>query len=174
MAAEKGGASVQLRLAKKYAAGEGVRKDPEQAVKWYRRAAEQNNNPEAQWELGQIYLKGIGVPVDAAEGTKWVGRAGANGHKEANAALPRLTLIRDADRGEVAAQLQMGKNYDRGAPGFTVDKKEAAKWFTKAAGQGSLEAQLRLSEMCMTGEGLPQSIPDSVRWLEKEIGRAHV
>jgi len=53
-----------------YAHGFGVTQDNMEAVKWYRKAAEQND-AEAQWSLGICYGNGIGVAtnfVEAASG----------------------------------------------------------------------------------------------------------
>ena len=44
--------------------------DYPQAVKWFRKAAEQGN-AFAQFNLGQIYTQGKGVPQDYAEAVKW-------------------------------------------------------------------------------------------------------
>jgi TPR repeat protein len=41
----------------------GVEKDTQQAVTWYRKAAEQNN-PDAQMNLGRMYENGIGLKKD--------------------------------------------------------------------------------------------------------------
>jgi TPR repeat protein len=41
-----------------YANGQGVAKDEVEAVKWWRKAAEQNE-AEAQYELGNFYANGL-------------------------------------------------------------------------------------------------------------------
>jgi TPR repeat protein len=51
-------------------AGEGVVKDSVEAVRWYRKAAEQGM-AEAQHNLGAAYLSGDGVPTDLAEAYFW-------------------------------------------------------------------------------------------------------
>ena len=47
-----------------------VKKDPEKAAKWLKRAAEQNH-PRASYRLIQMYEDGRGVAKDAAEAEKW-------------------------------------------------------------------------------------------------------
>ncbi len=46
-----------------YADGQGVAKDEVEAVKWYRKAAEQND-AQAQYNLGVCYADGQGVAKD--------------------------------------------------------------------------------------------------------------
>jgi len=47
-----------------YANGEGVPKDSVQAVKWFRKAAEQGD-ADSQFNLGVMYANGEGVPKDS-------------------------------------------------------------------------------------------------------------
>ena len=49
-----------------------------QAVKWYRRAAEQGGTI-AQYELGALYAIARGVPKDHAEAVKWYRKAADGG-----------------------------------------------------------------------------------------------
>jgi TPR repeat protein len=53
-----------------YEKGQGVPKDDAEAVKWYRKAAEQGNAG-AQDKLGAMYADGRGVPKDDAEAVRW-------------------------------------------------------------------------------------------------------
>jgi TPR repeat protein len=57
-------------------------KDAAEAVKWYRRAAEQGY-AEAQDRLGVCYYLGIGVPKDFAEAYKWFILASDKGDEDA-------------------------------------------------------------------------------------------
>ena len=45
-----------------------------EAVKWYRKAAEQGN-ADAQYALGKCYLKGSGVAADKAKAKSWLLKA---------------------------------------------------------------------------------------------------
>jgi uncharacterized protein len=53
-----------------YFNGQGVRQNYAEAVKWYRKAAEQGY-AWAQYNLGFMYFHGQGVPQDYAEAAKW-------------------------------------------------------------------------------------------------------
>ena len=63
--------------------------DMEEAVKWYRKAAEQGNAT-AQTFLGGCYANGRGVSEDMAEAVKWWRRAAGQGHAQAKEYLRNL------------------------------------------------------------------------------------
>jgi len=67
-------AEAQFNLAVKYATGDGVPKNDAEAVKWYRKAAEQGEVT-AQSNLGAMYHNGDGVPKNDAEAAKWYRKA---------------------------------------------------------------------------------------------------
>ena len=60
--------------------------DNEEAVKWYRRAAEQGD-VEAQTKFGDCYFYGHGLPKDEADGLKWYRKAGDQGYASAQYCL---------------------------------------------------------------------------------------
>ena len=62
-----------------YFGGEGVREDKEEAVKWFRKAAEQGI-AEAQFQLGNCYFNGEGVREDKTEALKWFRKAAEQGY----------------------------------------------------------------------------------------------
>src|SRR6266699_2348118 len=80
--AEAGDAESQVELGRRYDKGEGVAKDPAEAVQWYRKAAEQND-AEGQLYLGLSYVKGEGVAEDLVEAYKWLLLAARQGDESA-------------------------------------------------------------------------------------------
>ena len=62
-----------------YDYGKGVLEDDKEAVKWYRKAAEQGLAG-AQYNLGVMYGSGDGVLQDYVNSYAWTDIAGANGH----------------------------------------------------------------------------------------------
>ncbi len=60
-----------------------------EAVKWWRKAAEQGDE-RAQYNLGRCYDKGEGVAQDKTEAIKWYRKAAEQGHEKAKAALKKL------------------------------------------------------------------------------------
>jgi TPR repeat protein len=77
--AEKGNADAQLILGQMYMRGQGVLKDSEQAIKWFKASAAQGNAG-AQFFLGSMYL----LPhKDIAEGVKWLRLSAEQGEQDA-------------------------------------------------------------------------------------------
>ena len=85
-----------------------------EAVKWYRKAADQGYAA-AQYDLGFSYNLGLGVSQDYTEAVKWYRKA--------------------AEQGFADAQYNLGCCYGLGQ-GVPQDYAEAVKWFRKAAEQG--------------------------------------
>jgi len=75
-------AETTLQIGRCYETGDGVGKDEEEAVKWYRMAAEQGN-VRAMIELGKCYTFGIGVRKNRATAFQWLRKAAEHGHVKA-------------------------------------------------------------------------------------------
>ena len=73
-----------------YQDGLGVEQDDKEAVKWFRKAAEQGL-PEAQRCIGWMYQDGLGVEKDDKEAVKWFRKAAEQGYEPAKAALKELS-----------------------------------------------------------------------------------
>ena len=65
-----------------YDKGQGVPQDHEEALKWYRLAAEQGDAV-AQDNLSGMYFQGHGVPQDYVSAHMWINLAASNGDKDA-------------------------------------------------------------------------------------------
>ncbi|HHV6447566.1 TPA: tetratricopeptide repeat protein, partial [Haemophilus influenzae] len=75
-------ANVQFNLGVMYAKGQGVKQDDFEAVKWFRKAAEQGH-AKAQAILGFSYLLGErGVQVNKSLAKEWFGKACDNGNQD--------------------------------------------------------------------------------------------
>jgi TPR repeat protein len=152
---EADGGSVQAmrNLAELYLTGGGVRRDPEQAVRWLRLAADRGDAV-AQNDLGFLSSEGQGVEQDQAEAVRWF----------------RLS----ADQGEATAQFNLGLRYDKG-DGVAQDLAEAAELYRQAGEQGHAGAQFQLGGMYDEGRGVAQDIERSIHWyrLAAQQGHAH-
>lgn len=105
-----------------YLLGIGVTKDYDQALKWLRKAAE-NNVAKAQSSLGSMYYRGNGVTKSYAKALKWFRRA--------------------AERGFADAQYNLAYMYGVGE-GVPQSFRWAYIWSTLAAADGNTKAtQLR-------------------------------
>jgi len=101
-----------------YAKGLGVSQDDREAVKWYRKAAEQGDAL-AQYNLGGMYDEGQGVPQNDGEAAKW--------------------YLRAAEQGIANAQYNLALMYHDGL-GVPLDYVQAFKWFDIAARGGDENA----------------------------------
>jgi TPR repeat protein len=106
-----------------YKNGRGVAKDEAEAVKWYRKAAEQNHD-QAQYNLGNSYFSGQGVATNYVEAVKWWRQAAEQNYDQ--------------------AQYTLGVCY-RDGHGVATNYVEAVKWFRKAAEQDFAGAQSNLA-----------------------------
>ena len=122
-----------------------IQKNYTEAVKWFRKAAEQGY-AYAQKMLGLCYYYGQGVSQDYAEAVKWYRKA--------------------AEQGYADAQNTLGVCYYYGQ-GVSQDYAEAVKWYRKAAEQGNAEAQYRLGVCYYNGLGVDQDDAEAVKWYRK-------
>jgi TPR repeat protein len=93
-----------------YEKGQGLDLDYAEAVKWYRKAADQGD-AWAQTNLGAMYANGQGVSQDYTEALRWYRKA--------------------AEQGFARAQNNLGVMYNYGQ-GVGQDYKQAVYWYQKA------------------------------------------
>jgi TPR repeat protein/formylglycine-generating enzyme required for sulfatase activity len=176
-----GDPTAQLTLGVFYSNGHFVKMDDPEAVKWYRRAAEQGL-AKAQFNLGVMYGAGEGVPKNDAEAVKWFRRAAEQGHAMAQNNLgvryangrgvPKddaeavKWYRRAAEQGLAEAQNNLGVRYANGR-GVPKDDAEAVKWYRRAAEQGFAWAQTNLGVMYENGRGVPKDDAEAVKWYRR-------
>ena len=136
----------------KYYFGEGVAKDAVEAVKWFRKAAEQNH-AKAQCALGNCYCSGEGVTKDYVEALNWYRKA--------------------AEQNYAGAEFRLGYCYREGE-GVAKDYAESVKWFRRAAEHGSgRQAQYNLGVFYEKGEGVERDYAEAVKWYRKAAEENH-
>jgi len=159
--AQSGNRDAQLKLARAYERGNGVQKDDQEALKWYRSAAK-NGNPEAQENLGVIYLAGEIVKQDKQEAFTW--------------------FQKSARQGNANAMYDLGTAYYNG-DGIENNDTLSFAWFTLAKEAGDEQAagaiqraktELRawkitqsfklIAEMYDKGVDLPENQKEASRW----------
>lgn len=140
--AADGNSQAQVTLGIMYDYGQGVTKDPAEAMKWYIKAAEQGI-PVVQHDVGVKYFQGSGVKQDYLEAAKWW-------ELSANAGL--------AD-----SQFNLGLMYYRGL-GLETDYQKAAELFRKASEQGHPHAQYSLAVMNAFGQGMEKDYAEALKW----------
>ena len=166
----------------KYYYGRGVRRDYSEAANCYRKSAALGN-ADAEYSLGYMHYFGQGVRQDKEEALRWYRLAAAHGNAKAMEKLFQLQSVSGSDprsstvygtTGAVtaAAFYEMGEKYYYGH-GVRLDYAEAAKWYRKAAEQGSADAKYSLGHMYQFGQGVRQSSRDAANWLLKAAAQGH-
>jgi len=178
--AEKGDAQSQFEMGKIFWFGKfGVATNYAEAVKWVRKAAEQNH-AEAQNNLGFWYGSGQGVAKDYVEAVKWWRKAAEQNYANAQFNLGYCYAIgqgvaqdaveavkwwrKAAEQNYAQAQFSLGLCYYN-AKGVAKDAVEAVKWYRKAAEQNFAEAQCNLGVCYYAGEGVTKDYVEAYKWL---------
>jgi len=102
--AKDGDAKAQASLGFTYYSGKGVRRDDEQSLYWFRRAADAGQ-PTAQFFLGMQYFYGRGVPRDLAQAYSWCDIALSNGYSQSLSCRDTVGLRMTPDDQRRAAEL---------------------------------------------------------------------
>lgn len=167
-AAAKGHPLAQWKLARMYAAGDGVEQDDLKAFEYYRRVADSHadDNPDTPQSrfvsnafvaLGHYYLEGIPntpVKADSDRARRMFDYA--------------ASYFRDPDAQYYLARLYLKGN---GAP---HDPRTAARWFGLSAQKGQCQAQAMLGAMLFAGDHVPRQAARGLMWLTlaKDSARA--
>jgi TPR repeat protein len=142
----------QFALGRLYETGQGVPRDPKEAVFWYTRAADLGLQ-QAMLKLAVIYQEGLpategeaGIAADPAKAVPWLEQA--------------------AGLGNVAAMNELGRAYLAG-DGVLANARVAADWFQKASDAGSLTADYSLGSIYRVGFGGQPDFIRAVRHFER-------
>jgi TPR repeat protein len=156
LAADKGLAEAQNEVGVLYQQGLGVERNQAEAVKWFRRAADQGGSVVAQNNLADIYVLGLGVPQDFKEAIKWYRIA--------------------AGQGSSYAENVVGVAYEHG---FQVaqDDAEAFRWYRRAANKiydrpGNTwihSPQYNIAAMYASGRGTAQDYVRALMWFNLAV-----
>lgn len=128
--------SVQWRLGVMLDTGQGVREDPEQAVRMFRRAAG-DDDPNAHASLGVMYAMGRGVRTDYAQAMRYSRRA--------------------AELGASAGFFQVGWLYHYGL-GVARSTDEAASWYLAAHAMRDTRARQQIAELMLDADATRRAV----------------
>lgn len=149
--AENGGAPDWTRYARSLVTGPEELRDPKEALKWYKKAADAGYVP-AQVGLGDLYGAGVGVRQDHHKAQEWYQLA--------------ARLSKNAD-----AHFRVGEGYFRGL-GRSRDYAEALTHYMISAKQGHPIAQYLVGSMYEAGWGVDQSAIDAWVWYSRALPHA--
>lgn len=146
-----------LLLARVYLSGQGTRRNPQEALRLWRKALEFGFEP-ANTLIGQAYVSGVGT---AADGPK---------------AVEALTAA--ATAGHTPAMLLLGQLYHHQVPkqpaAIPLDLEKAGGYYGAAARAGNIEATYAAARMLDLGEGTARA-PEQALALYKEAAvKGHV
>lgn len=141
-----GEARAQAELAELYAKGEGCAPSPEEALRWYLRAAEQGHSA-AMYQVGYCLEIGEGCSVDPHQAVAWYRRA--------------------AERGQAYAMMRLSEMHARGYTPLARDPVEAFRLMQCAAARGPARAQYQLSVFYETGQGTRADLTQAALWAER-------
>ncbi|MFG6439492.1 tetratricopeptide repeat protein [Roseateles sp. LKC17W] len=140
-----------LLLARIHLTGQGTKRDPAQAYKWWTKALDYGFEP-AGTLLAQANLSGVGTKRDAKQ------------------ALELLQTASEA--GDVKALYMLGQLYHHQLPkqpeGVPLDLQRAGAYYNAAVKAGHLEATYAAARMLDLGEGLPAPAPERAVVLYKD------
>ncbi len=121
-AGNHGNLEAQLKIARRYATGDGLTPSISQAIFWWLKAAP--SCAEAKFALADCYLTGNGVFKDVEQGMRWLEKAAAENNTEAMMKLADYSL--------------------HPFPGYEQDPVAAKNWWAKAAALGNYQAMYEL------------------------------
>lgn len=136
--AKSGHSGAQYQLGLMHHQGDGVAPDIREGLRWYRRAADQNQ-PAALYAIGLLLDQGFGVKENPVEATKHFKKAAELGHPQAQFTYGYM--------------LQQGRGAPKNGP-------EALKWFHRAAEQGH---GIALFGIAICNKRCPNVKPDKVQ-----------
>ncbi len=152
LVAYAGDVSAQVHLGVIYLTGDGVARDDVEAVKWLRKAADQDS-PLAERYLAEMYFNGRGVPADMTEAAKYLRMA--------------------AEQDDAESEHNLAVLYTQGE-GVPRNLKDAANWMRKAADQSFAAGQQGMGALYENGEGVPEDPVEAAKWYQKAVDQNYV
>lgn len=150
-AAEAGYPQAQYQMGWMNYLGFGVAKDMEQAVAWFRRAADKGN-VDGMNALGTALREGKGAEQSYSEALHWYQAAAEQGHPD----------------GEVNLGFMHEMGYGTGK-----DPAAAARYYRLAAAQNHATAQFYLASLLEEGKGLPQDLDSARGWYRRAAAQGN-
>ena len=176
-------ADLAFEMGMAFKEGDGVEKDPEMAIAFFKIAA-QLGHMLAQLAVGSYYY----ALNDCYEAIKWISMAAELGNAEAlfnmgvfymegmgcdqDMELSAKYFQRAARRRHPEAQFAYADLLSNGW-GVEQDDKRAMKWFLDAAENGHVEAMYRLGEVYELGKGTAVDLAEAAKWYNAACEKGH-
>jgi len=146
-----------LLLARVQLSGQGTKRNPEEALRLWRKALDFGFEP-ANTLIGQAYVSGVGTAADGPKAVEALTAAAAAGH------TPAMLLLGQLYHHQVPKQ----------PPGIPLDLERAGAYYGAAARAGNLEATYAFARMLDLGEGTPKAPEKAVVLYKEAAVKGHV
>ena len=178
-AALKGHKDAQFKLASCYEEGRGVCQIKDEAIKWYKEAANHGDIAAMRRYLGLIYNSKtyeaiiqyeVSLLYSAENGDAdsqfLVARWFYNHNSNCQLAYRKETVVwytKAANKGHCEAMYKLGVCYEVGL-GTDCDMSEAFRWYSHSAIKGYKAACLKLAEFYLNGTKVKKDIVAAIKW----------
>lgn len=152
-----GDATSQVEIGVAYRDGNGVKKDYQEANKWFQNAVSKGS-VWAMAQLGYVYENGYGVSKDMNKAIEWYEKAGNGGNNWSMKHLGQLYSKKAA----TTYHLERDKNYEK-----------AFLWIKKSAENGDKEAMNSLADAYYFGEGVSKNMTTAKEWYMKAADKGN-
>lgn len=177
--AKTGNAEAQYRFGDMLYNGDGVQRNLDKAIYWYKLAANNGHNI-AQYNLGKIYESG----KNDADAANWYSIAANNGNIDAKFNIATMyetgrgikkniseaiKWYKDAAKsGHVYSQFRLGNIYDKGILA-EQNYDEATYWYKLASSNGFFIAKNCLADMYLHGRGIKKNPKKAIELLLETV-----
>ena len=177
----------QYRMAKKCLDENSDEYNPEEAIEWLYRSAEQGYDI-AMYKLGKIYLQGDVVNKDVSRAIFWLQQADEQNNQYAQYLLGKTymngvdvkadyikaeeLLARASNQGSPYAKYSLAKMHLKGQAQHS-QLSIAVRLLTEAANQGNQWAEYQLGKMYLYGQGVDKNYDEAVRLLTSSANRGN-
>lgn len=184
--AQAGDVQAQLDLGEAYLHGKIVSRDLEQAMQWFRKAAEQGNAM-AQARLG-VLIGNFRGKQNYDEALEWLRKSADQNCADGESGLAFMyhngrgvekdddqavkLFLKAAQQDNSNAEYELGFMYQSGE-GVSKDYVQAVSWYRKAADQGYPMAQYQLGEVYENGRGVDKDNAEAVKWFQKSADQGN-
>ena len=165
---------VQFYLGVCYDNGYGVDKDSREAVRWYRKAAD-NGSLSAQFNLGVMYSRGDGIEKDEAESEKWYRKAADGGYEKAKEMVENIDRLRAVQKELADLRDRQRKNTDNALMAFRSERWHEGFQYAKNADKDNQEIQYYIGVCHSSGfGGAAHDDREAAKWFKKAADQGHV
>lgn len=158
-----------------------------EAVRYYRRAAEQGNAIAAH-KLAAMYALGKGIERSQKDSFKWFLKSAEQGYREAQFELSMIHFrgdtvtqnfeeafkwaLKAASQGLPSAEYYLGYMYSKGY-GTTKDLEASSEWLHRSARSGDVRGQMSLGKLYHEGIAVPKNGAEAARWYRKAANQGN-